>query len=148
MTLIDRITNAEALTPVHTDYRVVYEDPEDLEQPVKILVPAPEFMAQAMAGGILPEVDAYIRDREFEEAWTAANPGKVFSWLDHGGASQWTAATIGPLTEVEAIEYLVMKDIPRRVWQAKPGQNRPHFRIVRTSQIPADRTFRAAWRLG
>ena len=27
------------------------------------------------------------------------------------------------MTEEEAIEYLVMKDIPRRVWDTPPGSN-------------------------
>lgn len=147
MTLYERVIGAQALVPVETEYRVVYEDPDDMDQPVKVLVPAPEFMAQAMQGGILPEVDAYIRDREFEEQWRAENPGGTFSWHDHGGATQWFAPAIGALTEEEAIEYLVMKDIPRRVWQPRPGDNRVHFRIVRASQIPSDRTFRDAWRL-
>ena len=47
--------------------------------------------------------------------------------------------------EEEAIEYLIMKDIPRRVWGKE--HNRQMFRIVKKDQIPSDRSFRNAWRL-
>ena len=45
----------------------------------------------------------------------------------------------------EAIEYLVMKDIPRHIWSQE--YNRPMFKIVKTEDVPSDRQFRNAWRL-
>ena len=43
------------------------------------------------------------------------------------------------------MEYLVMKDIPRRVWAFE--YNRPMFKIIKTEQVPIDRQFRNAWEM-
>jgi hypothetical protein len=47
------------LEKVQSDIRVVYEDPEDMDNPAKILVPDPNWMACALQGGILPPVEVY-----------------------------------------------------------------------------------------
>ena len=52
---------------------------------------------------------------------------------------QFTAPRIGSLTEEEAIEYLCMKDLPRRCWAEE--HNRPMFKIVTVDQVPSDRTL-------
>ena len=44
---------------VQSDIRVVYEDPEDMDNPAKVLVPDPNWMACALQGGILPPVEVY-----------------------------------------------------------------------------------------
>ena len=78
------------------------------------------------------------------------------SWSQHGSkilpnasadkhALQWTAPRIGPLTEEEAMEYLCMKDLPRKCWAEE--HNRPMFKIVRTEEVPSDRQFRNAWEM-
>ena len=60
-------------------------------------------------------------------------------------AAQYTAPRIGPLTEQEALEYLIMKDLPRKCWAEQ--HNRPMFKIVTVDQVPSDRTFRNAWEM-
>ena len=56
--LIDRLAWAkENLEPYQSEYRVVYED--SIDECCKILVPDPNWMACALAGGILPEVWVY-----------------------------------------------------------------------------------------
>ena len=47
------------LEKVQSDIRVVYEDPEDMDSPAKVLVPDPNWMACALQGGILPPVEVY-----------------------------------------------------------------------------------------
>lgn len=54
---------------------------------------------------------------------------------------------IGPMTEEEAIEYLIMKDMPKRVWHPDYKYNRQMFRIVKRDQLPKDQTYRDCWRL-
>lgn len=151
--LWDRILEAkERLAPVQSKYRVVFEDPTQPEACVCVLVPDPNWMACALAGGILPPIECYIRDRQIEEDFNqkyqhlppAFRPS--FNWQDHGGASHPYAEPIGPMTEEEAIEYLIMKDIPPRIWRDYRG-NRCIMKIVPVELIPSDRSFRGAWRV-
>lgn len=153
MTLIDRLHDAkERLAPVQSRYRVVFEDPAQPDAPACVLVPDPNWLACALAGGILPPVDTYIRDREIEDAFNAAhahlppNDRPTFRWSEHGGAAHATAEPIGAMTEEQAIEYLIQKDIPPRVWRDYRG-NRCIMRIVPVEAIPSDRSFRNAWRV-
>ena len=55
------------------------------------------------------------------------------------------ADRLPPLTETEALQYVLQKDIPARVWGK--AHNRPMFAFVRASDLPTDRTFRNEWRL-
>ena len=47
------------LDGVQSDYRVVWEDPEEPDAPAKVTVPDPNWMACALQGGILPPVEVY-----------------------------------------------------------------------------------------
>lgn len=130
--LWDRLVAAkERLTPVQSRYRVVFEDPANPDAPAAVLVPDPNWMACALEGGILPPIDAYLRDQDVPDGQPKEHP---------------YAAPIGPMTEEEAIEYLIMKDIPPRVWRDYRG-NRRIMRIVPVELIPSDRTHRNAWRI-
>ncbi len=87
-------------------------------------------MAAALAGGVLPAVDNYLRDRDVPDGQPKEHP---------------YAATIGPMSEEEAIEYLVLKDCPRSV--VEYTGNRTILKIVPIEMIPTDRSFRNAWRI-
>jgi len=50
------------------------------------------------------------------------------------------------MTEEEAIEYLIQKDIPPQVWRDYKG-NRAILRIVPVELIPSDRSYRNAWKI-
>jgi hypothetical protein len=56
------------------------------------------------------------------------------------------AEPIGPMTEEEAIEYLIMKDIDPSIWRDYKG-NRIIMKIVPVELIPSDRSFRNAWKI-
>ena len=130
--LWDRLAEAKSrLAPVQSKYRVVFEDPATPDEPAKVLVPDPNWMAAALAGGVLPSIDTYQRDRDVPDGQPKEHP---------------YAEPIGPMTEEEAIEYLIMKDICPSVWQEYRG-NRTIMRIVPVELIPTDRSFRNAWRL-
>ena len=124
------IISSRVLRPVDSPYRIVYEDPDDLDEPVKIVTPAPMWVAQALAGWVLPPVECYLQDAEKPAG----------ARMEHHFADP-----IGPLTHEQAIEYLVLKDVPRRVWGR--WHNRPLVRIVRADSLPHQRTHRGAWRL-
>lgn len=145
--LWDRLAEArERLDPVQSKYRVVFEDPNEPDAPAKILVPDPNWMAAALAGGVLPPIEAYLADATKVAQWEQEHGTlEGFDWRKVGGASHPYAAPIGPMTEEEAIEYLIQKDIPPRVWAT--DTNRPRFAIVPVEAIPANRTHRMAWRL-
>lgn len=134
--LIDRVAWAHTELPrVQPKYCIVWEDPDTPDEPVRITTPAPEWMAMAMYGGLLPPVEVY---HEIEDTMTA--DGKVTKgYLLHD------TDPVPAMTEEEAMEYLVQKDVPRRVWQKT--HNRQMFYIVPRSAVSTNRTFRNAWRL-
>lgn len=127
-----------------TDYRVVFEDPDTPEEPAKVLVPSDRWMEEAMAGN-LPPIWVYWQLQDDEQRAIAEGRHKEFKHDPEKLALQFTAPRVGPLTEEEAIEYLCMKDLPRKVWAQQ--HNRQMFRIVKKDQVPSDRTFRNAWGL-
>ena len=128
-----------------TNYCVIFEDPARPDDPAMILVPAPNWMADAMAGNKLPPISVYLALKDAEQKAIDEGRHEDFYHDDDMWMQQFTAPRIGPLTEEEAIEYLIMKDIPRRVWGQE--HNRPMFKIVTKDQVPSDRQFRNAWRL-
>ncbi len=130
--LWDRLAEAKSrLAPVQSKYRVLFEDPATPDEPAKVLVPDPNFMAAALAGNVLPPIDTYQRDRLVPDGDPKEHP---------------YAEPIGSMTEKEAIEYLVQKDIDPAVWRDYNG-NRTIMKIVPVEMIPSDRSFRNAWRI-
>lgn len=130
--LWDRLAEAKSrLKPVQSKYRVLFEDPTEPDAPAKVLVPDPNFMAAALAGGVLPPIDTYQRDRDVPDGQPKEHP---------------YAEPIGAMTEEEAIEYLIQKDIPPQVWRDYKG-NRTVLKIVPVELIPTDRSFRNAWKI-
>jgi len=128
--LWERLLEAKSrLDPVQSKYRVLFEDPSEPDEPAKVLVPDPNWMAAALEGDILPPIDTYQRDRLVPDGQPKEHP---------------YAEPIGAMTEEEAIEYLIMKDIDPAVWRDYQG-NRTIMKIVPVEMIPSDRTFRNAW---
>jgi hypothetical protein len=130
--LWERLLEAKSrLAPVQSKYRVLFEDPTQPDAPAAVLVPDPNWMAAALAGDILPPIDTYLRDRDVPDGQPKEHP---------------YAEPIGAMTEEEAIEYLIQKDIPPQVWRDYKG-NRTILKIVPVEMIPSDRSFRNAWKI-
>ena len=130
--LWERLLEAKSrLKPVQSKYRVLFEDPNAPDEPAKVLVPDPNWMAAALAGDILPPIDTYQRDRLVPDGEPKEHP---------------YAEPIGAMTEEEAIEYLIMKDIDPAVWRDYQG-NRTIMKIVPVELVPSDRSFRNAWKI-
>ena len=130
--LWERLLEAKSrLKPVQSKYRVLFEDPATPDEPAKVLVPDPNWMAAALAGDILPPIDTYLRDRDVPDGQPKEHP---------------YAEPVGAMTEEEAIEYLIQKDIPPQVWRDYQG-NRSVLKIVPVELIPSDRSFRNAWKI-
>jgi hypothetical protein len=127
-----------------SNYRVIFEDPDQPDAPAMVLVPSDNWMQEAMEGN-LPPISVYWALQDDEQQAIAEGRHDTFKHDPEKHAAQWTAPRIGPLTEEEAIEYLIMKDIPRHIWSVE--YNRPMFKIVKTEDVPSDRQFRNAWRL-
>ena len=127
-----------------TKYRVIFDDPDHLDEPTKVLVPSQNWLDMAMAG-VLPPIWVYWQLQDDEQQAIQEGRHGTFKHDPEKHALQWTAPRIGPLTEEEAMEYLVMKDLPRRCWSEE--HNRPMFKIIRTEQVPSDRQFRNAWEM-
>jgi hypothetical protein len=130
--LWDRLAEAKSrLAPVQSKYRVLFEDPSEPDAPAKVLAPDPNWMAAALAGGILPPIETYLRDQDVPDGQPKEHP---------------YAEPIGPMTEDEAIEYLIQKDIPPHIWRDYKG-NRTILKIVPVELVPSDRTYRNSWRI-
>ena len=130
--LWDRLAEAKSrLAPVQSKYRVLFENPAEPDAPASVLVPDPNWMAAALAGNVLPPIDTYLRDQNVPDGQPKEHP---------------YAEPIGPITEEEAIEYLVKKDISPQVWREYNG-NRIIMKIVPVELIPSDRSFRNAWKI-
>ncbi|WP_420548991.1 hypothetical protein [Curvivirga sp.] len=131
MNLFERLLWAkENLSPYHSQYTIVYED--DLNDACAIMYPDPNWMASALYGGILPPVEAY---QKLESIDGKITNGHILH--DH---------VIPAMSEEEAIEYLIQKDIPPRIWRGDL-RNRQKFKICKRDQIPLNRNYRNAWSL-
>jgi hypothetical protein len=130
--LFDRILWAkENLKRVEPQYAVVFEDPAEPDAPAKVLHPSPEWLAMALNGYVLPPITTYLADQEVPDGQAKSHP---------------YAPPIGPMTEEEAIEYLIQKDLPQRVWNDN-SSNRQRLKIVKRESVPSNRSYRNAWRI-
>jgi len=120
------------------NYAVLWEDPADPDEPAKVTRPSPTWLAMAMHGGILPPVDVYHVLREDEE-----RDGFIRHTRGH---LMHETPPVDAMTEEEAMEYLVMKDLPPRVWRDYKG-NRSILKIVPVNLVPTDRSHRNAWKI-
>ena len=50
------------------------------------------------------------------------------------------------MTQEEAMELLLQKDVPERVWNDNTS-NSPRYKICKKEMIPSNREYRNAWRL-
>lgn len=114
-------------------YAVVWEDPKDPDASAKVTRPNPMWLAMAMHGGILPPVEVY---------WVIEGDGDTVSPISRFLLHK--APPVGPMTEEQAMEYLIKKDIPKRVWRDYKG-NRQILKIVPVSYVPSDRSDRDIW---
>lgn len=119
-------------------YAVVWEDPDDIDAPMKVTTPSPVWWAMALHGGILPPVRVYHE--------LAADEARSDFKRHKRGYLLHETPPVGPMTEEEAMLYLIEKDVPPRVWRDYNG-NRTLFRVAPRSAIPTDRSNRNAWQL-
>jgi hypothetical protein len=137
---------------------IVWEDPADLDAPAKITTPSPQWLKMATLGHVLPYVQSYhavVLELETLNGRTMRVP-----YLDaqevrreYGVRSERVvhypvheAAVLPPMSEEEAIEYILRKDTPGRVWGQ--SHNRSYHVITQRRLIPQNRLVRNAWCLG
>jgi hypothetical protein len=119
-------------------YAIAWEDPDDLEAPMKFTTPSPMWLAMALHGDILPPVEVY-----HALAHDEAQPNFK---RHHRGYLLHETTPVNEMTEEEAMDYLIQKDIPPSVWRDYRG-NRTILKVVSRNAIPTDRTTRNAWRI-
>ena len=136
--LFDRLCWAkENLDGVQSDYRVVYED--SVDECAKILVADPNWMACALQGGILPPVRVYweLKKDESQPDFEKHTRGYLLHETE----------TMEAMTEEQAIEYLIQKDVPEHVWKNSNEMNRPRMVICKKDQLPQTREWRNSWKI-
>ena len=128
----------ETLEGKQSDYRIVWEDPET-DECAKVTAPDPNWMACALQGGILPPVEVY---------WLLAEDEAKPDFKKHTrGYLLHNTKPVEAMTEEQAIEYLIMKDIPQRVWREYQKANKPRLVICKKNQLPSTREWRNAWKI-
>ena len=125
------------LEKYNTEYVVVYED--NIDEPVKIMTPDPNWMACALHGGILPPVWVY-----HELAKDEAQPD--FKKHTRGYLLHETKP-MEAMTEEDAIEYLIQKEVPKHVWVNSNKMNKPKMVICKKDQLPQTRMWRDSWKI-
>ena len=128
-------------------YRIIYEDPDNLDAPAAVVTPSDTWLKEeAMAGKLCPvQVLWDLQDDEQKAIEEGRHQG--FRHDEEKWKLQWTAPRVGPLTEEEAMEYLALVTLPRKIFTEK--HNRPMFKIIKADQKkwPKNRLFRNAWRV-
>ena len=137
--LIDRIEWARANLQRHeTEYCVVYED-IDMDT-VSVMHPDPHCMAMLMHGHLMPPAWVKLKIKEDEQR-------PDFTCLsDFSGHLLHETEPMGPLTEEQAVEYLIQTVIPKHIWENWDSGNKPKMVICKKSQLPK-RDWRNAWRI-
>ena len=167
--LWSRLAHAkQILPPVPTDLRVVFEDDKEPDLPAQVLIPDPHWLAMALHGNILPPISAYLT-MPLLQVYECSGVLREIATTGHAAARiRWnmkrdgwlfvgekvdpshtlhTSETLPAMTMRQAIEYLLMKDIPSHVWQSERRQNTRNIVICTATQLPASRAARNAWRL-
>lgn len=126
------ILKERALKPVDPQYCIVWEDPEELDAAIRVTTPSPQWLAMAIHGNVLPPVSIYPLPVDSKGV---VLPGHKL----HDDV-------IPAMTEKQAMEYLLQKDVPRSVWE-DTNTNRRRFVICKRSMVPVDRFYRNAWSL-
>jgi hypothetical protein len=140
------------LPKVEPEYCIVWERADG---GTSVTVPAPEWMAMAMHGGLLPDIEVY---HDMKVEWEHKVTGeKVYTQVNEGMGSEWKGGKVVPghglhdgprapaMTQEEAMEYLLQKDVPRYVWYDHERSNRRKFVICPRSAVSKDRTWRNIW---
>lgn len=137
---IDRIDWAHHnLGKYETEYCVVYED-LDMEC-ASVMHPSPRFMSMLMHGHLVPPAWVKLQLKEDEKR------PDFTSHSDFNGHLLHETEPMGPLTEEQAIEYLIQTDIPRSVWENWDSGNKPKMVICKKSQLPKTKQWRNTWRI-
>jgi len=139
--LIDRIEWARQNLKRHdTEYCVVYEDVDN--DCASIMYPDPHTMAMLMHGHLMPPLWVKLKLRE-----DSRRPDFVSHKEMGNDKLLHDTKPIGPLTEEQAVEYLVCTDIPRSIWENWNKGNRQTMVICSMKQLPQTREWRNAWRI-
>lgn len=144
---------------------IVFDDPARGDGvATRILVPAPEWMAAALAGGYLPEVNAY-HQTEYTVKLSDGTEYKNMGWhefddfiIDLVGegkrlksqvVTKYTvhdAPIMDAMTELECMEYIKQKDMPKRIW-GDSSSNFPRYQVVQHNKLPISRIGRNNWNM-
>lgn len=144
--------------PVDVPYVGAWHDPFEAAAPMKVTTPSGRCISELMKGGIHPPLEAHLGAKIL----LVAKSGK-YDVVDQIDAPEWRqrhgeivnewivdyrrchAETAPPMGLEDAIEYVLMKDVPHYVWGTK--RNRRMFAVMDRSRIPKDRRLRNAWKL-
>lgn len=128
-----------------TKLRVIYED--KLIGGVAYLCPSDKYVKRCMEGDVPPLSHVFsMRKKEAEFAKRNNNNNEGFTHSEEDLEIERNGSKLPPMTEIEAIWYIIMKDVPQEIWAT--GGNRRRFKIVTEDQIHLHNfNFNQAWEL-
>jgi hypothetical protein len=147
---------------VEVKHCIPFQHPFDLDAPMPVCHPSGNFLKELMNGGVHPRIEDF---HEQQILMIDENgDGVIASKLDAAGVRsdmenfkseyviQNSACHLnagGPMSYEEAIEFVLLKDVPKQVWHEDytKHHNRPQFYIAE-KHLFMDRTHRNAWDLG
>ena len=146
MTQREDVLRGRGCPKVPPQYVIVWTDPEDEGNKVTVISPSPRWLGYVMHGYYTCSIEDQLTDIRIKTKWANNHPEVGFAWdkSKHKALHPY-APTIGPITEEEAMEYLVKITLPERIW-SDTTSNSPRFVICSPSQIPI-KTYRNAWRM-
>ena len=121
-----------------------------------VTVPSPEFIAMATHGGLLPAIEVY---HEMKCRWVNDKGAVMLTQVNESPGEGWREGKVlngelmhsGPrapaMSEEEAMEYLLQKDVPRYVWFDHDRSNSRQFLICPRECVPANRVWRNVWEI-
>ncbi len=149
-----RIT-ASNPTPIQVEHAIPYQSP--YKDHMSVCHPSGNFIAQLMAGGVHPPIEAHHEQKILLIAksgeYAVVRQIEASKWCFENGPMEGAYVVdnrrcheeIGePMSYADAIEYCVMKDVPHEVWDKK--YNQPRFWICKRETLP-HRLLRYGWEM-
>ncbi len=145
---------SENLDKIEPKYSIVWHKYDG--EVAAVTTPAPEWLAMAMHGGLLPAIEVYDH---LQTEWTNTQGETIRTRINEHPGPEWSGGSVvngwllhacpraPSMTEEQAMEYLLQKDIPIGVWHDHATANRRRFVICKREQIPKCRKLRNAWKL-
>jgi hypothetical protein len=148
--------NLLRVKPVEVNHCIPYNDQFDFDNTISVCHPSGWFIAELMAGGIHPPIEAFHEQQLLifgeNDAVEVVRKIDAPKWrAQHGMKGEYVIQNSrchlergDSMSYDEAIEFTMMKDVPQQVWGK--SHNTPQYWIIPKDML-INRTLRNSWKL-